>query len=678
MNLTKLATLLIVLIVALATVGCDALLEEIKNHEHSYTDWIEVSEPTCYAEGTERRYCIICFDEEQRAVDRLPHTEELFTGKAATCTEEGYIDGIKCSVCGLRISGLDPIPALGHTEVIDPAIDPIGNTPGKTEGKHCSVCGEILIRQQSVFLGDFSDKEKYDGDYGFGSLSDFENGASMQAFYMDIDRAADDFHTSDKDAKTKENDENTIYYAAEIDFSKYGISSDEALTVWCAYRTDRPLYYWISNHVSYTDTYITLEINDEYADADVRAEYNDRIYSAVNEYISALNGETETYLITLAFHDKIIDSAEYAYVENGAPSSATSAHNIIGVLLEGEGVCESYTKVFQLLLNYCGIDNVFVSGWAGEAHAWNLVCLDGGWYWYDLTWDDTSGWGRGIGYSYFCVNDTQNVNWHDGAKITSTHSFLDDHTPNPAGGEGVGYSYSLPDRSSEIYDYEGVMLRDRAIVIDGFHYVIDTYNTVCLTKIEAEGDVVIPESINYQGREYTVASIGSIEKGIFMPGNILYYIPLIYKSKITSVSIPATVEFIWDFAFDGSGTIEKFIVDERNEYFTAKDGALFTKTLYTLIKFPMASELSSYSMPDETVELAYNAFGDGGNVFCPKNLRKLIIGKNVSVIGAGNFGKGYRDSKPKSESDIVFADGYLDLLKAMIQVDFHSDNKHFE
>ena len=69
---------------------------------------------------------------------------------AATCTEPGKTEGSHCSVCGEVLVEQKDIPANGHTEVIDAAVAATCTEPGKTEGKHCSVCGEVLVAQKDV------------------------------------------------------------------------------------------------------------------------------------------------------------------------------------------------------------------------------------------------------------------------------------------------------------------------------------------------------------------------------------------------------------------------------------------------------------------------------------------------------------------------------------------------
>lgn len=71
---------------------------------------------------------------------------EWTTTKAPTCTEKGSHK--KVCECGKEIT--EDMPATGHTEVPDAAVAPTCTEPGKTEGSHCSVCGEVLTAQQTV------------------------------------------------------------------------------------------------------------------------------------------------------------------------------------------------------------------------------------------------------------------------------------------------------------------------------------------------------------------------------------------------------------------------------------------------------------------------------------------------------------------------------------------------
>ena len=67
--------------------------------------------------------------------------------KDATCTMDG-IREYKCVGC--EEVKQEVINKLGHTVVIDAAVDATCQKEGLTEGSHCSVCKEVLVKQESI------------------------------------------------------------------------------------------------------------------------------------------------------------------------------------------------------------------------------------------------------------------------------------------------------------------------------------------------------------------------------------------------------------------------------------------------------------------------------------------------------------------------------------------------
>lgn len=89
--------------------------------------------------------------------------------------------------------------------------------------------------------------------------------------------------------------------------------------------------------------------------------------------------------------------------------------NIYSVFANGTSVCQGYAKATQYLLNELGIECSLVAGKAkGSSHAWNLVKVDGEYYYLDTTWGDVDYQEvegeeeiSTVNYEYFLINTKQ-------------------------------------------------------------------------------------------------------------------------------------------------------------------------------------------------------------------------------------------------------------------------------
>jgi len=186
--------------------------------------------------------------------------------------------------------------------------------------------------------------------------------------------------------------------------------------------SDHPEIFYVSGYryTRYTegDVLKRLTFQGEYIyDAEEIKLRQAQIDEAANKMLLGIDRNASDYSKVKYVYDTIISETEYdLYAEDN--------QNICSVFLNRKSVCQGYAKATQYLLGKLGINSCLVTGKVknGEGHAWNLVQVDGKWYYLDTTWGDayyrlqegmlSEGESPSVNYDYFCVTTQQLANTH--------------------------------------------------------------------------------------------------------------------------------------------------------------------------------------------------------------------------------------------------------------------------
>ena len=170
--------------------------------------------------------------------------------------------------------------------------------------------------------------------------------------------------------------------------------------------------FWISGY-AYTQytrggKLISMDFSPKYT-----MDYDKRM-----ELQAQIDASTEELLDGISVTDSDYDKAKYVFeilVQNvDYDSSVDNNQNIISAFLNRATVCQGYACATQYLLKMLGMESVIVTGTAnGESHAWNLVKLDGNYYYMDTTWgnsrylNDASQTAKYVNYNYLAVTSEE-------------------------------------------------------------------------------------------------------------------------------------------------------------------------------------------------------------------------------------------------------------------------------
>ena len=116
--------------------------------EHDYV--LTGSTASCLEAGEATYTCSKCGDTITEVAPATGHTEETVAAIAATCTTAGKTEGKVCSVCGEVLVAQEEIPALGHKTALCNAVEPTCTEAGYTGDEVCSVCGEVVSQGETI------------------------------------------------------------------------------------------------------------------------------------------------------------------------------------------------------------------------------------------------------------------------------------------------------------------------------------------------------------------------------------------------------------------------------------------------------------------------------------------------------------------------------------------------
>lgn len=170
--------------------------------------------------------------------------------------------------------------------------------------------------------------------------------------------------------------------------------------------------FWVSGYVytQYTRAGkpVGMDFTPQYTMSyEERMELQQQIDASVEELLAGISISDSDYAKAKYVFEILIQNVDYE-------SSIENNQNIISVFLNRATVCQGYACATQYLLRLLGIQSAIVTGNAnGEAHAWNLVRLDGEYYYMDTTWgnsryfDDGSQMAKYVNYSYLAVTSEE-------------------------------------------------------------------------------------------------------------------------------------------------------------------------------------------------------------------------------------------------------------------------------
>ena len=164
------------------------------------------------------------------------------------------------------------------------------------------------------------------------------------------------------------------------------VNTQQLKNAFMAVCNDHPELFWVDTEYGYqyTTSGQVAEIIMLYNELAKDKEQNQKaLEAAADEYVKGSEKYLTKYAKEVYVHDTLMKNIAY-------DSKAAWNQTAYSALIEGKTVCAGYARAFQYIMQRIGIPCYFCTGYAGAAHAWNIIKLEDGYYNVDVTWNDTN------------------------------------------------------------------------------------------------------------------------------------------------------------------------------------------------------------------------------------------------------------------------------------------------
>lgn len=273
-----------------------------------------------------------------------------------------------------------------------------------------------------------SEWDKYSTNYYYNQLNENE-----KALWDALDAMCLDYMTGTESLSATGTDSGLLYITKRVMYT--GLTKSSASTVAMMFKVSNPQYYfldaWTSNISAGSGGYVALTVLADFANGIARQTATNQMKTVIDSWMVQINAQPTEWAKEKLAHDLICEKVVY---DNAYMSSTQNPYNQVAysVFCTDSTVCAGYSQAMQLLMNAAGIDCAVVTS---EEHEWNIIRINGTWYYLDITWDDptesmAAKIGQNVGYQYFNRSAAQYANdIYGDASMHTVESFWNGYLP---------------------------------------------------------------------------------------------------------------------------------------------------------------------------------------------------------------------------------------------------------